>query len=98
MPGIQHEAYDVYTPAVSATTTLISGKPGVLGGIFCSSASAGRVTVYDGSAGVVATAAVMVSAFTPVAGTFHRLPGVFSNGLFVVVTGNASLTVFASVK
>ena len=82
---------NVYTPKqITATTNVCSGD-GLLGGIFCSSSTAGTATVYDDAA--TGTTTKIVDTFNLTAGTFYSLPFGVSNGIYVVLGGTASVTV-----
>lgn len=70
----------------------VCGIDGIMDGIFVSAASATpTITVYDDAA--AGTTTKIVDTFTPVAGTFYRLPFAFANGLNVVIGGTVSATV-----
>jgi len=74
---------------LTATTT-VSSNTGALLGIFCSSASATpTIQVQDGST-------TIVSAFTPVGGTFYPIPARFSTSLVITISGTVDATAFWS--
>lgn len=76
---------------ITATANVCARK-GRLGGIFVSAASAvPTITVYDDAA--AGTTVKLVDTFTPVAGTYYKLPFRFSNGCRVVIAGTVSCTV-----
>lgn len=61
-------------------------------GIFVSAASATpTITVYDDAA--TGTTTKLVDTFTPVAGTFYKLPFRTLNGINVVIGGTVSCTI-----
>jgi hypothetical protein len=61
-------------------------------GIFVSNAAATpTITIYDDSA--TGTSVPLVTTFTPVAGTYYKLPFRALNGLNVVIGGTVSCTV-----
>ena len=65
---------------------------GMLGCIFVSAATATpTITIYDDSA--AGTTTKIVDTFTPVAGTFYRLPFAVSKGINIVLGGTVSATV-----
>lgn len=62
-------------------------------GIFVSAATATpTITVYDSA--TTTTTDPVVTVFTPVAGTFYTIPGATENGIYVVIGGTVSATVF----
>lgn len=61
-----------------------------LGGLFCSSSTAGTATLYNGQS---ATGTPIVPTFTMVVGQFYNLPINFPNGCFIVFGGAATGTV-----
>lgn len=70
----------------------VCGGDGVLGGFFCSTASATpTVTIYDD--GATGTATKIVDTFVPVSGQWYPLPFAFAKGLNVVISGTVSGTV-----
>jgi hypothetical protein len=70
----------------------ISPKSAALVGIFVSAASATpTITVYDDAG--TGTSTKIVDTFTPVAGTYYKLPFRALNGLNVVIGGTVSCTV-----
>ena len=75
---------------ITASANIQSYASNLLG-VFCSSSTAGTLTVYD-DAGTGTTTKV-VDTFTLVAGTFYQLPFGLSKGLYVVIGGTASVTV-----
>lgn len=81
-----------YTPQVISETTLVKSGNGVLGGLFCSSVTGSPTcTVYDNTSG---TSNKVVDTFVLTAATPFPLPLLFQNGLNIVISGTASLTVF----
>ena len=62
-------------------------------GIFVSAASGTpTITVYDSA--TTTTTAKVIDTFTPVAATFYTLPASTGNGIYVVIGGTVSATVF----
>jgi hypothetical protein len=62
-------------------------------GIFVSAASGTpTITVYDSA--TTTTTAPIVSVFTPVAATYYTIPASASSGIYVVISGTVSATVF----
>jgi hypothetical protein len=78
-------------PAQISASANICARKGRLGGIFVSSAAATpTITIYDDSAS--GTGVKLVDTFTPVAGTYYKLPFNFLKGCNIVLTGTVSLT------
>lgn len=70
----------------------VSNSVAFMGGIFVSAAAATpTITVYDSA--TTTTATKVVDTFTPVAGTFYRLPFAVNNGIYIVISGTVSCTV-----
>ncbi len=87
--GVVNEAFNGNN--ISATTTIKTGS-GVSGGIFVSSASGTpTITVYDGTS---TAGTKIVDTFTPVSATAYPFPFGFSAGLYIVISGTVSCTVF----
>lgn len=86
--AIVTEAYGYKQMSASAN---VSTGPSTLGGIFCSTSTAGTVTVYDDAS--TGTATKMVDTFSLVPGQYFPLPFGASAGLNVVIGGTASITV-----
>ena len=83
---------EVYVGEQITTSQLIKGGFGTLGGIFCSSASGGpTITIWDSLTG---SGTKLVDSFTPVGATPYPFPCGFSTGLYVTISGTASITVF----
>jgi hypothetical protein len=62
-------------------------------GIFVSAASSTpTITVYDSA--TTTTTAPIVSVFTPVTATYYTIPASASSGIYVVISGTVSATVF----
>jgi len=62
-------------------------------GIFVSAASSTpTITVYDSA--TTTTTAPIVSVFTPTAATYYTIPASASSGIYVVISGTVSATVF----
>lgn len=61
-------------------------------GIFVSSSTAGTFTVYDSA--TTTTTAPITGSVTAVGGTFYQIPASTSAGIYIVVTGTVSATVF----
>jgi len=62
-------------------------------GIFVSAASSTpTITVYDSA--TTTTTDPVVTVFTPTAGTFYTIPAATENGIYVVIGGTVSATVF----
>ena len=84
---------DVGVPKQLSASANVKASSGSLIGIFCSSASGSpTITIYDDAAS--GTTTKIVDTFTPVAGTFYRLPCSYANGLNVVIAATTSITVF----
>lgn len=62
-----------------------------IAGVFCSSSTAGTLTVYDDA--TTGTATKIVDTFTLVAGTWYPLPFAVVNGVNLVIGGAASITI-----
>jgi len=62
-------------------------------GIFVSAASATpTITIYDSA--TTTTTAKVIDTFTPVAATYYSIPASTGAGLYVVIGGTVSATVF----
>ena len=62
-------------------------------GIFVSAASSTpTITVYDSA--TTTTTDPVVTVFTPTAGTLYTIPAATENGIYVVIGGTVSATVF----
>ena len=62
-------------------------------GIFVSAASSTpTITVYDSA--TTTTTDPVITVFTPTAGTFYTIPAATENGIYVVIGGTVSATVF----
>lgn len=75
---------------VTATGNITTAEKGVLIGFYVNSTTAGTLVLRDGGA----SGTVMNGALTPAAGTFHRFPSRFTNGLHVTVGGTIDVTFF----
>lgn len=76
---------------ISATGN-VAPIPGVLLGIFVSSASSTpTITVYDSA--TTTTTTKIVDTFTPAAGNYYQFPVGTQNGIYVVLGGTVSATV-----
>lgn len=84
-----------FTPnQLSASKNAIRTGPGILGGIFVSSASGSpTLTVYDG---LTSAGTKIIDTFIPVAATYYPMPASFLTGLSVVMGGTVSYTVMAA--
>lgn len=80
-----------FTPKQLSATANVCNSDGILGGVFCSSSTAGTLTIYDDAA--TGTTTKIVDTFTLVAGTWYPLPLGVANGIYCVVGGTASITV-----
>lgn len=81
-------AYSYKNLTASANVKAIDG---ILGGIVCSTSSAGTVTVYDDAG--TGTSTPITGTISLTAGQFYNLPFAFSKGLYIVVGGTANITV-----
>lgn len=80
-----------FTPKqISATANICSGD-GILAGVFCSSSSAGTLTIYDDAA--TGTGTKIVDTFSLTAGQWYPLPFAVASGIYCVVGGTASITI-----
>ena len=62
-------------------------------GIFVSAASSTpTITIYDSA--TTTTTAPIVTVFTPTAGTYYTIPASTTSGIYVVIGGTVSATVF----
>ena len=86
--NIVTESYAYKQLSASANVSAVSAA---LGGIFVSSTSGATITVYDDSA--TGTSTKLVDTFTPLAASFYPLPFSASKGLYIVISGTASITV-----
>lgn len=82
---------NVFTPKQITATANICNSDGILGGIFCSSSTAGTATVYDDAA--TGTTNKIVDTFNLTAGAYYTLPYAVANGIYIVIGGTASITV-----
>ncbi|MGH9697968.1 MAG: hypothetical protein ACRD52_00745 [Candidatus Acidiferrales bacterium] len=73
-----------------SATANVSSNPARLMGVFCSSSSAGTLTVYDSATNT--TINKIVDTFNLTASNFYRLPFQARAGLYVVIGGTASIT------
>lgn len=80
-----------FTPKQLSATANICNSDGLLAGVFCSSSTAGTMTIYDDAA--TGTSTKIVDTFTMVTGTWYPLPFAFANGIYCVIGGTASVTV-----
>ena len=74
-----------------AASVNVSAVPAAITNIFCSSSSSGTATVYDSNA--TGTSTKIVDTFNLVAGTNYDLGFIAAQGLYVVISGTASVTV-----
>lgn len=74
-----------------AASANVSPVPASITGIFCSSSTSGTATVYDSNG--TSTATKIVDTFNLVAGTNYDLGFIAAQGLYVVISGTASVTV-----
>lgn len=81
-----------YGKVVSASANVCARAGGMLGIFVSNAASTPTITLYDDAS--TGTSTPLVTAFTPVSGTFYRIPANFKNGLYVVIGGTVSATVF----
>jgi hypothetical protein len=71
----------------------VSPIPTDMLGIFVSAASASpTITIYDSA--TTTTTDTIVGVFTPVAATYYTIPASTTNGLYIVIGGTVSATVF----
>ena len=76
-----------------SATGNVSAYPCKIVGIFVSSASSTpTITVYDSA--TTTTTAKVVDTFTPVAATYYTIPASVATGLYIVIGGTVSATVF----
>jgi len=81
-----------YKSSFSATAN-IAARPVDLKGIFVSAASGGpQITVYDSA--TTTTTDLVVALFTPVSATYYPMPASTEAGLYVVISGTVTCTVF----
>jgi hypothetical protein len=72
---------------ITSTTTVFTGRGGLLGIFVASVAGTPTIKVQDGSG-------TLVNTFTPVAATFYPMPGQFITSLVVTIGGTVDCTVF----
>lgn len=74
-----------------SATVVVKQSQGMLGGVLVSSATGASIAVYDGidTAGVLILDTMSVTAGQP-----YPLPCKFYSGLYIVVSGTISATVF----
>lgn len=83
---------EAYSATNITASQIIKSGNGILGGIFCSTASASpTVTIYDNTA---ASGTKIIDTFTVASATPYPFPSGFSNGCYVAISGTASITVF----
>lgn len=70
----------------------IKASQGMLGGLFCASASGATATIYDSTTG---SGTLIVNTFPLTAGTPYPFPCRFRTGCYIVLTGTADITVFS---
>lgn len=80
-----------FQPSQISASANVCGVPAMIGGVFCSSSTAGTCTIYDDIA--TGTTTKIVDTFSLVAGTFYPLPFFAKNGVNVVIGGTAAITV-----
>jgi hypothetical protein len=76
---------------ISATGNVLSHQCELLGIFVSAAASTPTITVYDSAS--TATTTKIVDTFTPVAGTWYKLPFTVTQGLYIVISGTVSATV-----
>ena len=77
---------------VSATGNVTAIRGDMLGIFVSAASSTPTIAVYDSA--TTTTTDPIVTVFTPVAGTFYRIPASYESGLYVVIGGTVSATVF----
>ena len=82
----EHYSYLQFTASI-----VVKAGQGMLGGILVSSATGGTLAVYDG---VNASGTLILDTMSVTAGQPYPLPCKFKNGLYIVVGGTVSATVF----
>ena len=73
-------------------TANVSPIPCKVLGVFVSTETTATVQLYDSA--TTTTTAPIVSVFTPVAATYYTIPASASSGIYVVISGTVSATVF----
>lgn len=76
-----------------SATTQINPQIKRLTGVFCSSSTAGTLTIYDSATS--GTGTKIVDTFILTGGTYYPLPTRADTGLYLVIGGTAALTVMA---
>lgn len=76
---------------LSASTLVRTGGGRLLGIFVASASSSPSIKVWDNTS---AATAVLVNTFTPIAGTFYPMPGTFTTGLYITISGTVDCTVF----
>ena len=84
------------TPKLTTATTAIYAGPCALIGVFVGTATATPTIAICNSTASTAAAAVVVDAFTPVAGQFYPVPAYLKTGCYTVITGTVDCTFFVS--
>lgn len=82
---------NVCTYKQMSATANVANSDGWMLGVFCSSSTAGSLTLYDDPA--TGTTTKIVDTFTLVPGTWYPLPFAYATGLYAVVGGTAAITV-----
>lgn len=86
-------ANEYFSCAQITATTQVKTGAGLLGGIFVSSISGSpTMTIYNDAGG--GTTNKLVDTFSLVAGSSYPFPANFTNGLNIVISGTASVSVF----
>lgn len=90
MPKSTSESAASYANITSSS--LVTRGPGKLLGVFVAIATATpTLKIWDQTS---AATPVLVNTFTPVAGTFYRIPARYKNGLFATISGTVDCTFF----
>lgn len=79
--------------AISATAN-VSAIPCTIGGVLCSSSSAGTITIYDSA--TTTTTAPVVAVMSVTAGTYYPIGASLAAGCYVVIGGTAAVTVMVA--
>ena len=77
---------------VSATGNVAPIASKLLGIWVSAASSTPTITVYDSA--TTTTTDPVATVFTPTAGTFYTIPAATENGIYVVIGGTVSATVF----
>lgn len=81
------------SPIVKSASGNVKPMAGILVGFYVNSTSSGVIQFYDDAS--TGTTTAISGAITPAAGTYHKYPACFNNGLNMVLnSGTINVTLF----